>query len=87
MYFGTYQISEKVSWHTEMQWRRNNWITDVQQLLLRTGMNYHLNNNAIITAGYCFVQTYPYGNFPVKKRFSREPLMAATSGETNDWKI
>ncbi len=69
MYFGTHSFSEQWSWHAEAQWRRNNWITDAQQLLLRTGVNYNITRNVMITAGYCFVKTYPYGDFPVKVDF------------------
>ena len=64
MYFGDHKFADKWGLHAEVQLRRNNVITDNQQLLLRTGINYHLNSNVFFTAGYCFVETHPYGEFP-----------------------
>ncbi len=69
MFFGTFKFSEKIGLHTEAQWRRSNFILDNQQLLLRTGLNFHFNKQVVATAGYCFVQTHPYGEFPSKIMF------------------
>lgn len=74
MYFGSCKINKSWSLHTEVQFRRHQWITEGQQLLLRTGINYHLNDQAMVTTGYCFVQTYPYGEFPVKVAFPEHRL-------------
>lgn len=74
MYFGDHKLSKKWGIHLEAQLRRNDWIKNPQQLLLRTGINYHFNNNAFATAGYCFVETYPYGEFAVKASFPEHRL-------------
>lgn len=58
----------------EAQWRRHDGIKQPQQLLLRSGINYHINNQLVLTAGYCFVETYPYGSFPVKAAFPEHRL-------------
>ena len=68
MYFGDHKFADKWGVHLEAQFRRYE-VTDPQQLLLRTGINYHFNNNAFATAGYCFVETYPYGEFAVKTKY------------------
>jgi len=57
MYFGTNKISEKVSLHTEAQMRYYENGKNFNQLLLRTGINYHINPNAIATFGYGFIET------------------------------
>ena len=57
MYFGTNKISEKLSVHTEAQFRYYETLGNFNQLLLRTGLNYHINNDAIATFGYAFIQT------------------------------
>jgi hypothetical protein len=57
MYFGTNKISEKVSLHTEAQFRYYENGKNFNQLLLRTGVNYHINPNAIATFGYGFIET------------------------------
>ncbi|PCJ81901.1 MAG: hypothetical protein COA49_02755 [Bacteroidetes bacterium] len=59
MYFGTNRISETLSIHTEIQ-HRNNTIAPVnlEQLLLRTGLNYHFSDKAFVTAGYGYITNY-----------------------------
>ena len=57
MYFGTNKISDKVSIHTEAQLRYFENGKNFNQLLLRTGVNYHINSNAIATFGYGFIET------------------------------
>jgi hypothetical protein len=69
MYIGDHAFSKRWGVHLEAQFRRVGLLTQPQQLLLRTGINYQLNAHAIFTAGYCFVETYPYGDFPVKSTF------------------
>lgn len=69
MYFGTHKFNKHWGLHAEVQWRRHHWITESQQLLVRTGINYHINDQSTATVGYCFVQTYPYGEFPVRAAF------------------
>lgn len=57
MYFGTNRISENWSIHTEGQLRYFEQATNFNQLLLRTGLNYHINPDAIVTLGYAFIET------------------------------
>lgn len=64
-YFGTFKLSDKLGLHTEYQWRRDNFITDRQQSLLRVGLNYHLNPRVLFRAGYAWIETYPYGEIPI----------------------
>ncbi|MDT0607128.1 DUF2490 domain-containing protein [Croceitalea rosinachiae] len=59
MYFGTNKISERFSLHTEAQFRYYETSSNFNQLLLRTGLNYHIDSNAIATLGYGFIDTDP----------------------------
>ncbi len=59
MYFGMNQISDKLSIHSEAQFRYYETSGNFNQLLLRTGLNYHINANAIATAGYAYINTDP----------------------------
>ncbi len=61
MYFGTNRISDAFSIHTEIQYR-NHTLTpnNTEQLLLRTGLNYHFSKNAFVTAGYAYIPSYVY---------------------------
>lgn len=59
MYFGTNKISDKLSIHTEAQFRFYETTGNFNQMLLRTGLNYHINENAIATLGYGYIDTDP----------------------------
>lgn len=74
MYFGSHKLSDKFGLHLEAQIRRNDGISRWQQFLFRTGLNYHFNSNVFASAGYCFVETYPYGAFPAKANFPEHRL-------------
>jgi hypothetical protein len=74
MYFGDHKFSPKWGVHLEAQLRRSDGVKNGQQLLLRTGINYHFTPAAFATVGYCFVETYPYGEFPAKSTFPENRL-------------
>lgn len=57
MYFGTNKVSEKLSIHTEAQIRYFENGKNFNQLLLRTGLNYHISDEAIVTLGYGHITT------------------------------
>lgn len=69
MYFGNHKVSDKFGWHAEAQLRRNDFVSNAQQLLLRTGLDYYTKNNSRLTLGYAFIETYPYGDFAVAEAF------------------
>ena len=60
MYFGTNKLSDKYSLHTEAQLRLYEPFGNFNQLLLRTGVNYHINNSALVTLGYGYIPTEAY---------------------------
>jgi len=61
MYFGTNQILDNWSIHTEIQYRNHELTPNtVEQLLLRTGINYHLSSASSVTLGYGFIPSYDY---------------------------
>ena len=64
-YFGTFKVAKKFSIHSEYQWRRNNYITDKQQGLLRLGLNYQANTKMLLRFGYAWIETYPYGDISI----------------------
>nr|WP_297785703.1 DUF2490 domain-containing protein [uncultured Allomuricauda sp.] len=57
MYFGMNKVSERLSVHTEAQFRFYETTNNFNQMLLRTGLNYHISENAIATGGYAFIDT------------------------------
>jgi hypothetical protein len=61
----TFSLNKKWSLHLEYQWRRENGLKDWQQSLLRLGANYKLNEQVTVHAGYGWIETFPYGDFPI----------------------
>ena len=61
MYFGTNRLSDDWSIHSEVQYRNHTVApVNIEQLLLRTGINRHLNPNAILTLGYGYIASYDF---------------------------
>ena len=59
MYFGTNKVSDELSIHTEVQYRTYEFGSNFNQLLLRTGLNYHFSDRATATFGYGYISTDP----------------------------
>ena len=59
MLFTTSRVSEKLSIHGEVQYRNYEVGKNFNQLLLRTGLNYHISDKAMATFGYGFISTDP----------------------------
>jgi hypothetical protein len=64
--FATITFNNKWSYHFEYQWRRDNWVKDWQQGLLRTGINYQLHKKVQLRVGYAWAQTFNYGDYPLQ---------------------
>lgn len=61
----TFTISNHFGIHTEYQWRRDAYIENWQQGLLRLGVNYKYNNETLFRVGYAWAETYAYGDIPL----------------------
>ena len=57
MYFGTHHLNEKYSIHYETQLRHYELGTNFFQLLPRVGLNYKIDDNSMVTAGYAWIPT------------------------------
>ena len=64
-FLGTFQLNKKYSLHTEYQNRRVDDIQNIQQNLIRIGLNYQLNTQVFLHTGYGYINTHPYGDFPI----------------------
>lgn len=69
VYIGTHKIAPRWSIVPEVQYRRNNFLANPMQLLLRFGIMHHINENVSLTAGYLHVTTDEYGALPAKAEF------------------
>ena len=59
MYFGTHHLNEKYSIHYETQLRHYEVGANFFQLLPRVGLNYRIDDNSMVTAGYAWIPTQP----------------------------
>ena len=63
MYFGTNTINDTWSIHTEAQHRNYGLFPDeLEQLLLRTGLNYKIRDGLIVTGGYANITNHVYNS-------------------------
>ncbi len=69
----TVRYHDRLSLYVEAQPRFFEF-NSMQQLLLRAALNVHLHPDLLISAGYGFVQTWPYGAFPSSAAFPEHRL-------------
>ncbi len=60
MIFNQTRISNRISLHSEIQFRNYEVRPNAEQLLPRVGINYHLNPTSFVTAGYAWLPNYAY---------------------------
>jgi len=61
IYFGNQKINNKWNWQNEVQHRNFNFMGDLSQLIVRTGIGYNLTeNNNNILLGYGFINSQKY---------------------------
>jgi hypothetical protein len=65
VYQGNHLLNDRFSIHTEYQFRRHQYFEEPQQSLTRIGLDYAISKKVMVTAGYGWIVTYPYGQFPV----------------------
>lgn len=53
--FNTIKTGKQTSLHTDIQLRSTNGWEQIQTILVRPGINFHVNKKTILTAGYAFI--------------------------------
>jgi hypothetical protein len=66
-YSGDHQVAGRWGIHFDAQWRRAELGLQWQQYQVRPGVNFRLRRNILLTGGYAYTRSYPYGEFPVAK--------------------
>lgn len=74
MFSGNHRLDDQWSVHTEYQWRRHDGVADWQQSLLRFGIDRRLKGNAMVTAGYAWIESFPYGAQPIAATFTEHRI-------------
>lgn len=62
--FHTVKLNDKWAILGEYQWRRTHTITNWQQSLLRVGVQRSITKDISVLAGYGWIETFPYGDYP-----------------------
>ena len=57
IYFGNKDLNSTLNWHHEIQHRNYNLFGELEQLLIRTGLGYDVNENNNILLGYGFIDS------------------------------
>lgn len=76
MCFTQTRLNNNWSIHTEAQYRSFEITPNTEQLLLRGGINYHINNAAVTSIGYAYVTNYA---------FDKEQLSGVQVSENRTW--
>jgi hypothetical protein len=90
-YFGDHPVATGSKWgvHLEGQYRRHNFITQWQQLLLRPGVNYQVSKKVTLTAGYGFIRSNVYSEYAppapvaIEHRIWQQAWIRYKTGRTN----
>ena len=73
-YLGNHKLTDKISLHTEYQWRRADGFQNWRQSLARIGIDYNLLPNLSITTGYGWIVSYPYGDQAIAHTYNEQRI-------------
>ena len=76
MFFNQTRLHEKWSIHSEVQYRSFQLTPNTEQIMLRIGANYHINNNYSASIGYAYVPVFA---------FDKEQLPGIQVSENRMW--
>ena len=74
MYFGNHRLSDRWGLHTEYQWRREDWGENWQQSLMRIGVDHFIPDGPMVSAGYGWIVSCPYGEQPISYSFNEHRI-------------
>lgn len=86
MYFGMNKVHKDWSIHTEAQWRNHTIKPKLEQLLLRTGVNYHINKKHMVTLGYGYILSQPE-DFPTQDRVQEHRIFQQYIMKNEVWRF
>jgi hypothetical protein len=72
MLFNQTRLNQKFSIHAEAQFRSFELLPNTEQLLLRTGLNYHINSDVMLSCGYGYIENFADEAGISKKELSYE---------------
>lgn len=88
MYSGTHRISDKLSINSGAQIREYETITNLNTLLLLTGLNYNINSNIVTTMGYGYLNfDNSYEDLPEENNIDEHRIFEQISLKNRVWKL
>lgn len=81
------KVHPKFGFHAEVQLRGNDYLKKWQQIFVRPGVNFYLNDKIFFNLSYLFLETYPYGKFPAKSSFPEHAIWESFNYKNQLWKI
>jgi len=81
-YFGDHPLTENWQFHLDTQVRRDNVGLNQQQYLVQPGFNWKVSPRLTLGAGYGYMRTYPYGEFPVASPVTEHRVWEQASTST-----
>ncbi len=87
MYFGVNKLSDKWSIHSEIQWRHHTVEPNIEQLLIRSGFNYHFNNSNMLTTGYAYISSHPFDKDSISRLSAEHRIWQQFITKNNLWRI
>lgn len=81
-YFGDHPLSENWQFHLDTQIRRDNVGLNRQQRLVQPGFNWKVSPKLTLGAGYGYMRTYPYGEYPIAAPVSEQRVWEQASTTT-----
>lgn len=89
MVFNQTRLHDKWSLHSEVQFRSFELSPNIEQIMLRAGVNYHINNNYSASCGYANIPNFAFDKENVKgvqvseNRIWQQFLMKSNLGRVN----
>jgi hypothetical protein len=86
MVFSQVRLHDKWSLHLEAQYRDHGLFNETEQILLRSGINYHVNAQTTVSAGYGYIPGYAADNefmespAVTENRIWEQLILKSTSG-------
>ena len=88
MYSGTHSVSDKLSINSGVQIREYETITNLNTLLLLTGLSYNINSNIITTMGYGYLNfDSSYEDLPEENNIDEHRIFEQISLKNRVWKL
>jgi hypothetical protein len=68
------RFNHNIGVHFDAQLRLSDFVTTMQQVFIRPGLNFYLNDKMFFNVSYLYLETFPYGKFPAKTKYPEHAI-------------